>query len=418
MKINRKCDRMNDLQKKYALVLLKTCLKVDEKQPLFISFNLERLDFVRIVVNTAYDLGVTDIYLDMVDSQLKHDALKNLSVEDCKELSYFNKAKWNEYAKKNAAFLMLASETPGLMNDINPLKIQELTKYSNETRKVFDDMRDKSSLAWCIACVPTQSWAELLFEDDDDPVTTLWMKIFEICDITKDDPISTWNEKIKILSRRANRLNDYNFKKLVYKNGKGTDFSVSLPENHLWASGKETLINGKEILVNYPTEEVFTSPNYKSAEGIVYSAKPLNYQDNIIDEFYIKFKEGKVVDAKAKVGDEYLQAMINTCDNSNYLGEVALVENSSSISSSGITFFETLFDENASCHLALGASFPECIKDGPKKEKEELLNLGLNQCDSHVDFMIGTSDLEITGITQDNEKTKIFENGNFTKEFK
>lgn len=409
---------MNELKEKYAEVLLKTCLKVDANQPLLISFNIERLDFVRIVARKAYDLGVNDIYFDMIDPYLKHDALKNLDVESCKNLTFWNKQKWDEYAQKNAAFLMLASETPGLMKDIDPKKIKELVKFSNDTRKTFEEKRDKSLLSWCIACVPTLDWAKLIFPSSSNPVDDLWMKIFEICEITSDNPVEIWNQKIDILSKRAQKLNDYNFKTLRYKNNRGTNFEVSLPKYHIWQSGKEVLRNGKEVLVNFPTEEVFTSPDYKSANGIVYSSKPLSYQDNIIDDFNISFKNGKVVSANASIGNEFLQEMINTEANSDYLGEVALVEHSSAISSSNLIFYETLFDENAACHLALGASFPECIKNGPQMDKSELESLGLNQCDSHVDFMIGTYDLEIVGLTYDNQEIKIFENGNFTQEFK
>lgn len=409
---------MNELKEKYAEVLLKTCLKVDANQPLLISVNVERLDFARIVARKAYDLGVNDIYFDMIDPYLKHDALKNLDVESCKKLTFWNKQKWDEYSQKNAAFLMLASETPGLMKDIDPKKIKELVKFSNDTRKIFEEKRDKSLLSWCIACVPTLDWSKLIFPSSSNPIDDLWMKIFEICEIASDNPVESWNNKINILSKRAQKLNDYNFKTLRYKNDRGTNFEVSLPRYHLWQSGKELLRNGKEVLVNFPTEEVFTSPDYKSANGIVYSSKPLSYQDNIIDDFNISFKDGKVVSASASIGNEFLQEMINTETNSDYLGEVALVEHSSAISSSNLIFYETLFDENAACHLALGASFPECIKNGPQMDKEELKQLGLNQCDSHVDFMIGTKDLEIIGLTYDNQEIKIFENGNFTHEFK
>ena len=409
---------MNDLKRKYAEVLLKNCLKIKGGDSLFISFNPERLDFVRIVADVAYSLGVTDIYFDIVDPYLKHDALKNLSVEDCKKLTLWNRSKWNEYAKKGASFLMLASENPGLMADIDPDKVKELVKYSNETRREFESLRDKSMVPWCIGCVPTLAWATVLFPESDNPLDDLWMKIFEICEITKDTPEELWNKKIEVLESRAQKLTDYQFKKLIYKNSLGTDFSVGLPINHIWESGRQNLKNGKEILCNFPTEEVFTSPDYRTAEGIVYASKPLSYQDNIIENFSVRFMQGKAVEVSAEKGEDTLKALIKTCDNADYLGEVALVEYDSAISKSGIVFLETLFDENAACHIALGDSFPECIKDGPNKSKDCLYKLGLNKCDNHVDFMIGTKDLSITGITHDNKEIIIFENGNFTVEFK
>ena len=406
---------MENLMRKYARVLLESCLKVEENQPLFVSFNVERLDFVRLVSEEAYKLGIKDIYFDMSDPYLKHSALKSLEVEDLKKLTFWNKEMWNVYAKKHAAFLMLASETPGLMKDIEPKKITEMTRYAYETRKEFESYRDKSELAWCIAAVPTKAWADVIFKDKDNSVELLWNKIFEICSITEEDPVKIWNDKLDLLKKRADKLNEKNFKTLIYKSSK-TDFKIDLPENHRWGSGCEKLVNGKEVSVNFPTEEVFTSPDCRSAEGIVYSSKPLEYQGVILDNFSIEFKDGVVTNFSAEQGEETLKEMINICENSNMLGEVALVPYDSPISNTNMVFLETLYDENAACHLALGDSFPECINEkGTKKELFEKYNM--NNSDSHVDFMIGTKDLNIKGITHDNKEIDIFINGNFTEEF-
>ena len=406
---------MEKLMRKYAEVLLKTCLKVEENQPLFISFNTERLDFVRIVSEEAYKIGVKDIYFDMSDPYLKHEALKYLEIEDLKQLSFWNKEMWNVYARKHAAFLMLASETPGLMKDIDPKKMSELIRYSQETREEFEAYRDKSELAWCIAAVPTKAWADELFDNNENSVNMLWNKIFEICSIDQEDPVKIWNDKLALLKKRASKLNEKKIKTLIYKDNKN-NFKIDLPDNHNWASGCEKLANGKEVLVNFPTEEVFTSPDCRSAEGIVFSSKPLEYQGVILDNFQIEFKDGVVTNFKAEKGEETLKEMINICENSNMLGEVALVPYDSPISNTNMVFLETLFDENAACHLALGDSFTECINE--VGTKEELFNkFNMNNSKSHVDFMIGTKDLNIKGITQDNKEIDIFINGNFTEEF-
>ena len=406
---------MNELMEKYAKVLLETCLKIEKNQPLFISFNIERLDFVRVVAKVAYTLGVTDIYFDMSDPYLKHDALLSLEVEDLKKLTFWNKEIWNEYARKHAAFLMLASETPGLMKDVDPKKISEMIRYSMETRKEFEEFRDKSELAWCIAAVPTKAWADELFEKNENSVELLWNEIFKICSIDKENPVEIWNEKLNKLKLRAKKLNEKNFKTLIYKDNR-TNFKIDLDKNHLWASGCELINNKKEVLVNFPTEEVFTSPDCRSAEGIVFSSKPLEYQGVIIDNFSIEFKEGKVVQVKAEKGEDTLKEMINICENADMLGEVALVEFNSPISQTNRVFLETLYDENAACHLALGDSFTECINVNESKE-DLFKNYNMNKCDSHVDFMIGTKDLNIKGITHDNKEIDIFVNGNFTEEF-
>ena len=409
---------MNELLIKYANVILNTCLKVEKNQPLFISANYERVDFVRILANEAYKIGVKDIYFDLTDVYLKHDALKALELEDLKQLSFWNKQKWNEYAKKGAAFVMLASETPGLMKDIDSKKISELTIYAYETRKEFDDLRDKSLVPWCIAAVPTESWAKEVFPDSKNPVEDLWNKILEICYINQSNPEEVWQKQIDKLSNSCKKLNECKFKKIRYKNDLGTDFTIELPEKHIWESGNSKLSNGKEVLVNFPTEEVFTSPTYDSANGIVYSSKPLSYQDNVIDNFWIKFENGVAIEWDAEKGKEILDNLLKSCKYVDRLGEVALVEYDSSISKSGLVFYETLFDENASCHLALGGGFPECVENGPNMTKEELDQHKINDCTNHVDFMIGTKDLSIIGETNDGQEIIIFENGNFTENFK
>lgn len=407
---------MNELMEKYASVLLESCLRVEKDQPLFISFNIERIDFVRIVAKKAYSIGVKDIYFDMVDPILKHSALENLEEEDLKKTTFWNKETWNTYAKKNAAFLMLASETPGLMKDIDSKKVSAMTKYMLTTRAYFDFMRDKQKLAWTIAAVPTEKWAQEVFKNSKNPLEDLWNQIFEICNIKEKNPVEIWNKKVEVLKRRADKLNEYKFKSLKYESSNGTNFYIELPKEHIWQSAKES-INNKDITVNYPTEEVFTSPDCKSANGILYSSKPLVYQDVIIDEFYISFKDGKVEKFNAKTGNDTLKEMINICKNSDMLGEVALVPYDSPISNSNIVFLETLYDENAACHIALGDSFPECFENGINMTKEELFEKNLNDCKSHIDFMIGTKDLKVTGTTHDNKEIPILINGNFTEEF-
>ena len=404
---------MEELMTKYSKMILNVCLRVKSNQPLFISFNSERLDFVRILASEAYKIGVKDIYFDCIDSILKHDMLKNLDIEDLKNSNYFNRYMWNEYAKKGAAFIMLASETPGLMLDIDSEKQSKAFIYSLETRKEFDDLRSKSMVPWCIAAVPTYSWAKKIFPESNTPLEDLWNKIFEICGVYEDNPEEHLENKLKLLSIRKDKLNSLHIKKLTYTNSLGTNFSIELNDKTIWATGRDKLANGEEVLVNYPTEEIFTSPNRLSANGIVYSSKPLSYQDKLINNFWIKFENGKAIDCGAEEGLDTLQSIINSCENSNYLGEVALVPFDSPISNSNTIFYETLFDENAACHLALGDSFTECIENGINMSKEELLSNNMNQCTNHVDFMIGTNDLNIKAITFNNEEIDIFINGNF-----
>ena len=398
---------MKDKMIKYASIILDTCLKIDIDKPLFISVNKEREDFANIVKDLAIKKGIKDIYIESVDTYKKHELLLNKSIDELKDTPYFNKKVWNEYALKGAAFLMLASEMPGLMKDVEPKKIFELTTYSLSTRKDFDDLRDKNMLAWCIACVPTSLWSKKIFGHED--VDRLWNTIFEICHI---DDEGFWDKRLERLENEAALLNKYHFSKLRYSSNNGTNFTIGLPSKHIWETGYSK-INNKKVLVNFPTKEVFTSPDRLSINGVVYNSKPLSYQDNIIDNFHITFENGKVTGFEAETGYDTLKELLSSTPNIDYLGEVAIVEKTSSINKTGLIFYETLFDENAACHIALGDSFPECYENGSNMSKEELFNLGLNNCLNHVDFMIGTDDLNITGITSDNKQYKVLEDGIF-----
>ena len=404
---------MQELLEKYAKVLLESCLKVEKNQPLFISVNIERIDFARIVHKIALNMGVKDIYIDIVDPYLKHDALKNLEVEELKELSYWNKENWNIYAKKNAAFLMLTSQTPGLMKDIDAKKMSAMTKYSYETRKFFDDMRDKSELAWCIAAVPTSTWAKELYPNAEEPVEELWNKIFDICSIKEENPSIIWNKKIEKLKSRAAKLTEYQFKELRYESSNGTSFKIGLPEKYRFASGNETLANGRDVLVNFPTEEVFTMPDHRIGEGTVVSALPLSFEGTLIKNFRLTFRNGRIEEFSAEEGEEALDRLLNSDEGSRHLGEVALVPFDSPVSNMGILFYNTLFDENASCHFAFGECYPTTIQNGESMTEEELFEAGGNHSINHVDFMVGTSDLSITGIKENGEEVPVFDKGNW-----
>ncbi len=408
---------MNELYRKYAEVLLNTCLDVEDGQPLYISYNKEIKYFIDIVIEEAKKRNIEDIYLEEDDVQLKHDLLKEKDIDYLKSTPYWNRSMRNVYTKKDAAFLLIVSEVPGLMEDIDAEKIVAINNYSMNTRKEFDDARSKSELAWCICAVPTLRWGEILFPNSNKPLEELWDKMLDMCLIKEDNPKQAWKNKLDVILKRADILNSYQFKKLVYKSSNATDFSIELPDNHLWQTAYELLGNGKRVLVNFPTEEIFTSPKKDSANGIVYSSKPLNYNGVDIDRFWIEFKDGKAINFGAEKGEKMLKEMINICPNNEYLGEVSLVPYDSPIQNINMIFKETLFDENAACHLALGDSFPECIVNGTKMNRKELARYGLNHSDSHVDFMIGCKDLNIVGIKENGEEVPIFIDGNFSSYF-
>lgn len=404
---------MEENYKKYAELLLKGCLNIKKKEPLLIQVPIENIDFVRVLAKTAYELGVDDVYFDFEDNELKREQLLNLDLESLKKSRFWNKAIFDEYAKKGAAFLMLYGDDPDLTKDVDDYKAAEVAKTYRTSRPVYKEKQNINEVSWCIAGIPTLQWAKKVFPNSIDPKQDLWNAIFKMCLIDKENPIEEWEKANVEKKLRCDKLNELKLKELHYRNSLGTDLNVCLSKDAIWGGGAEKLKDGRVAILNMPTIEVFTTPDYRKTNGIVYSAKPLVYNGTIIDEFMLKFEEGKVVGFDAKKGLETLRSIIEGDNQAAYLGECALVEHDSPISASKILFYETLFDENASCHLALGAGFPTSVNNTENNTSEQLLEKGINVSTVHVDFMIGTEDLDITGITYTGEKVKVFTKGKF-----
>ena len=399
------------MEEKYIDLLLKKCINFDKSKSLVISYNKVNKDFVNKIVNKANGMGVFDIYLDEEDIKLVKDKLINLTVDEIKNDPYFNKEKWDEYAEKNASFLMLETEFPDFFDDIDPDKITAMNITKKKTRPIFKQKEITYQIPWCIAALPNEIWAKKIFNNDKDALKKLENVIYKMCMVDKDNPIQSWNVYLEKSKYLVDKLNDLEIKSLHYTNGLKTDLYIEMPKDYLWVSAA----NDKDLnmFVNMPSYEIFSSPDFRKTNGIVYSAKPLVYAGGLIDKFYIEFKDGKVINYNAETGYEILKGIIEEDEHSKYLGEVALVNHNSPISNTNIVFGTTLFDENASCHLALGGGFSECIKDGLDLSKDELLKRGINQANNHVDFMIGTEDLEIEAETKKG-LVKIFTNGNFS----
>lgn len=397
------------MEDKYVELLIKKCTNLENNKCLFITYNKEIKDFVSKIVSYAKNMGVSDIYLEEEDINYTHELLSNLSLDEIKNNKYFDKSIWDTYAKKGASFLILETETPHVMDDIDSEKIGLMGKLKRETKPLYRKLQRECKLPWCIACYPGKAWAKDIFPNDSDSFEKLKSSIFKVCMLDKEDPSLEWDKFIERNNSVMAKLNSLNLNKLHYTNSLGTDLYIYLPSGYLYAGGKDEL-----CIVNMPSYEVFTSPVYNKTHGIVYSSKPLMYNGSLIDKFWIKFESGKVVDYDAEVGKEVLKEIIETDEYSCYLGEAALVEYDSPISNLGFNFGTTLIDENASCHIALGAGFSECIKGGLNMTVEQLKEKGINDSKQHVDFMIGTKDLNIVGETIDGKSIPIFENGNFS----
>ncbi|MCM1370854.1 MAG: aminopeptidase [Clostridium sp.] len=396
-------------ESKYIDLLLKRCLNFEKSKSLFINYDLVNKDFVDKVVSCAKKIGITDIYLDGKDIYKTHDILDKIDIENIEKDPYFNEQIWDEYAKKNASFLILTTEFPKVMDDIDPKKIAKATYIKTKTKPIYKEKQASNQIPWCIAALPNKIWALDLFPNEENSEKLLTDLIYSVCMVDKDDPINEWNNYLKKSIDIANKLNNLNIKKLHYKNSLGTDLTVTLPDEYIFVSaGSET----SNMICNMPSYEVFATPDYRKTEGIVYSSKPLIHNGGLIDEFFIEFKEGKVSNYGAKKGYELLKEIIESDSNASFLGEVALVNYDSPISNTKVVFKTTLLDENASCHIALGDGFPECIKNGLNSSRKELLEKGINNSTTHVDFMIGTPDLNIAALTPNGE-VSIFKDGNF-----
>lgn len=396
---------MEEKIRKYAKFLLEGCLRLKKGDKLFIiAYDLIE-DFVNIVIDEAKKIGIKDVETLINSPSKQRELYLNKPYHEIILSPLMDRTKFNQMAREGYAFLSLSTPIPGYYDKVDKDLLAKVSAYQAKTIEEYKDYQHKGLIKWNISAVPNEIWAKSLFGSSD--INKLWELILEICLINEDDPISAWDEKMNKLAKRALYLNSLNIKKLVYKNKLGTNIEIGLPNGYLFQSA-----DGKNI-VNMPTEEVFTSPDRLSVNGKVYSSKTLLHNGNEIKDFYLEFKNGKVINYDAKIGKEVLKGIMDTDEGASYLGEVALVDYSSPISKTKILFKNTLFDENASCHLALGASFAECIKDGLTKTNEELLEMGLNYSHQHVDFFIGTDDLEVKAILQNNEEVVIIENGDF-----
>ena len=403
---------------KYCDLIVKRGVNVQKKQTLFITAPVENADMVRMITEKAFAAGAGDVVVQWLDEGMDKIRYLNADIEKFKKYEPWKKMKSDMLSKSGAAFLSISSSTPEIFRDIDIEKLVEYGKAKSEGTKVYRQFQSKGDLQWCGCAAASEGWAKKVFpneKDTESAVNRLWNAIFNCSRVDEKDVMANWNTHEVNLNKRVTALNKHNFKSLIYKNSLGTEFELGLAEGHIWhcaTTYKST--SGVKYSPNIPTEEIFTAPDRNRAEGVVYGAKPFIYLGTVIEDFAIWFKAGKVVKVKAKKNQEALEKLISNFKNADRLGEVALVPYNSPISESGVLFYNTLYDENASCHLALGRSFYRWVKNTKGKSEKELTKMGLNLSPTHNDFMIGTKDLSITGVKKDGKKVDVFVNGNFT----
>ena len=400
----------------YAHLLVEVGLNVQPGQTPSIESSVEYAPFTRMCVSACYDCGARNVVVNYSDDAITRESFLRADAAVFREYPSYLKARFDWLLEQGSPRLSIVGSDPELLKGVDPDRIQARRKASGPPTRPYFDALTASRFQWCVGSYPTQAWAEKVFPDKkgEAAMDALWEAIFSVCRITGDGKgVERWKEHAAATARRAKLLNGYRFASLHYANSLGTDLTIRLPENHVWAGGSDFTPAGTEFVANIPTEEIFTAPRWDGVDGRVYAAMPLALDGNLVKDFYLDFKGGRIVNVHAGQGGEFLTRAIDTDEGSHYLGEVALVPYDSPIRGTGILFYETLFDENASCHLAFGDAYPSCVKGGEDLDGEARKAAGLNRSDTHVDFMVGTRDLSITGATHDGKEIPVFVEGNF-----
>ena len=399
--------------REYAKLIVRCGINVQKGQEVLIYAGLDQPEFVQMVVEEAYKAKAGKVIVHFDYQPLAKIHARYQTVKTMGTVEEWEKARQQHYCDALPCRLFLDSDDPDGMKGMNMKKVAKARQMSYPILKPYIDARENKQ-QWCIAAVPGAAWAKKMFPElsKKQAIEKLWETILYTARVT-EDPIKAWEEHNADLQARCKYLTDLQIKELHYTAANGTDLTVGMIPEGKFCGGGETILSGVFFNPNIPTEECFISPKRGLAEGIVYATKPLSYQGQMIDNFYMRFENGKVVEAKAEQGQELLDYMLSMDEGAAYLGECALVPQNSPICQSGLLFYNTLFDENAACHLAVGMGFPDTIKDFQNKTLEECRALGINDSMIHEDFMIGCDSMNIDAICEDGRTVAIFRNGNW-----
>ncbi len=406
----------NKLLEKYAKLIVVTGANVQKGQLVFVNSAADNYVLARKIVRYAYEAGASKVVVNWNDDYVSKEGYLHRTIESLSEIPQFTIDKYKDFIDKNGCVITIKSPVPDLNVDIDPKKLQASGIASRKAMSFYSDHMMASRSQWVVCAAPNPVWAKKVFPDleEADAINALWDAILSASRVTEDNnPIEEWKKHNKNILEHNIVLNNYNFEKLLFKNSLGTDISVKLVDNHIWAGGGE--LDPRKVLFNpnIPTEENFTMPHKYGVNGKVVATKPLNYQGKLIEDFWLEFKDGKVVAYDAQKNKDVLENLINFDEGSCHLGEIALISYDSPINNSGILFYNTLFDENASCHMALGRAYVINVEGGTEMSKDELEKIGCNHSMAHSDFMFGSKDLSVIGVKKSGEEVVVFKDGNF-----
>ncbi|MFB0917970.1 MAG: aminopeptidase [Clostridiaceae bacterium] len=404
---------MNKLElRKYAELIVKVGANIQKEDGAIITFSSEALPLVRELAKVLYEIGAKDVILRMNDDEITL-AKYNLGQDYIFDLypdfdvDFVDAAYSSNYHR-----IAISSPNPELLKDVDKDKQKRSQKAMLKATEKLDKHMDAGTLKWIVAAYPTVAWAKKVFPEssDEEAVEKLWESMKKIVRLDTPDPVKAWEEHESELKRRESWLDDQNFKRIRFE-GPGTDISVHLAEGHNWIGGASVTPKGEKYIANIPTEEIFTAPHSHRVNGYLRATKPLSVMGNLVEDFSFVFKDGKVIEFKAGKNQEVLEGLMEMDEGASRLGEVALVPDSSPIAESGLLFMNTLFDENASCHFAIGNSYTETIIGGTEMSEEEKAAKGANKSMIHIDFMVGGPDVHVTGYTFQGDEIAILRNG-------
>jgi len=398
---------------KYAKLLVSTGINVQPGHTVQLTIAVDQAELARLIVKEAYALGAAEVLVNWSDDVIARERLVNVDVERLEQVHPHRVTEMNYLLEHKSSRLVVLSDDPGAYDGVDPEKLSRSARAISQALNPMRQATQANKISWTLGAASGLEWAKKVFPNatsDEEAVDLLWDQIFKTCRIYEEDPIKAWEEHEARLVAKAKVLNDEQFVKLHYT-APGTDLVLGMPKNHLWEAAGSINAQGEKFIANMPTEEIFTAPDYRVADGYVTSTKPLSYNGNIIEGIKVTFKDGEIVDVTAEKGDEVMKKLVFDNAGARGLGEVALVPDKSPISQSGVTFFNTLFDENASNHLAIGQAYAFSIEGGTEMSQEELKEAGLNRSDVHVDFMIGSNKMNIDGIREDGTRVPIFRDG-------
>lgn len=407
--------KVEDYIEKYVELILKVGLKIKNGDKLVVRCPIEARDFAVECTRKAYELGAGEVVVDYRDQLISRLKYENESLDVLTDIPKHKVDKENYYMEKKAKYLSVTGSDPDAFKGVDAEKLFKSNLANSKALRDFSAKMMANYVSWIVVGASIPSWATKVFPDleEGEAVRRLWFEIFNSVRLFEEDPIKALENHVDNLNRYSKFLNEAKFEKLIYKSQKGTDLEVGLPKGYIFAGAGDVNSDGEEFIANMPSEEVFSAPRLDGVNGKVYSTLPLNYNGNLIEDFYLVFKDGEVVDYDAKAGKEYLKNILDTDEGAKRLGEVALVSYNTPISMRKVLFYNTLYDENASCHFALGKSYPTCLEGGEKLSIEELKERGMNDSLTHVDFMVGDETTEIIGVKENGDQVQIFKEGNF-----